>query len=227
LLSTRRYAKQNIMGLIHPGVPQNLVVRLAKEFNIATFVETGTHKGNTAVWAGEVFPKVVTIEASKLWHEKISERLAGLSNVRALLGASVEVLPGVVAELSAPALFWLDAHWSGRQTAGADAQCPLLGEIAAINASSLDHFILIDDARLFLSPPEPPHDVDQWPEIGAILAALNAARPKYAVVFEDAIIAVPPAARRLLQAYCLEKLAAVKNRSFLEKAVAKVRRVAG
>jgi len=215
------------MGLIHPGVPQNLVVRLTKEFNIATFVETGTHKGNTAVWASEIFPKVITIEASELWYQKTSERLAPLSNIAARLGASAEVLPEVIAGLNAPALFWLDAHWSGRQTAGADSQCPLLGEIAAINASALDHFILIDDARLFLSPPEPPHDVDQWPEIGAILAALNATRPKYTVVFEDAIIAVPPAARRSVQAYCLEKMAAVKNRSFLEKAVDKVRRAVG
>jgi hypothetical protein len=215
------------MGLIHPGVPQDLVVRLSKEFNIATFVETGTHKGNTAVWASEMFPKVITVEASELWYQKTSPRLAASSNITALLGGSAEALPKVVAELSAPALFWLDAHWSGRQTAGADAQCPLLGEIAAINTSPLDHFILIDDARLFLSPPEPPHDVDQWPEIGAILAALNATRPKYAVIFEDAIIAVPPTARRSLQAHCLEKMAALKNRSFLEKAVDKVRRAAG
>ena len=215
------------MGFIHPGVPQELVARLTKEFGITTFVETGTHKGNTAEWASPVFPKVVTIEGSELWFQRTKERLAPLGNVEMLFGHSAQVLPEVVSKLTAPALFWLDAHWSGRQTAGADDQSPQLGEIAAINTSPLDHFILIDDARLFLSPPEPPHNVDQWPDIASLLAALSAVRPKYAVVFDDAIIAVPPAAKRLLQAYCLDVSAAQKNRTFVEKATDTLRRALG
>ena len=215
------------MGFIHPGVPQQLAARLTAEFKISTFVETGTHKGHTAAWASELYARVITIEGSELWFQKTSERLAPYSNVTMLHGHSAQVLPEVITRLTGPALFWLDAHWSGRQTAGAEDQCPLLGEIAAINTSAFDHFILIDDARLFLSPPEPPHNVDQWPEIAAILAALNSMRPKYAVVFEDAIIAVPPEARRLLQAYCLERQAAVKNRTFLEKAMHKLRPAGG
>ncbi len=215
------------MGFIHPGVPQELVARLTKEFGITTFVETGTHKGNTAEWASPFFQKVVTIEGSELWFQRTKERLAPFGNVEMLFGHSAQVLPEMVGKLTAPALFWLDAHWSGRQTAGADDQCPLLGEIAAINTSPLDHFVLIDDARLFLSPPEPPHNVDQWPSIAELLEALNAGRPKYAVVFDDAIIAVPPAAKRLLQAYCLEVSAARKNRTFVEKATDKLRQVIG
>ena len=215
------------MGFIHPGVPQELVARLTEEFGIATFVETGTHKGNTAAWASSRFQKVVTIEGSDVWYERTKPRLDPLGNVSIIKGHSAQVLPEVVSQLTAPALFWLDAHWSGRQTAGADDQCPLIGEIAAINSSTLDHFVLIDDARLFLSPPEPPHNVDQWPDIAAILAALNAAQKKYAVVFEDAIIAVPEDARRLVQAYCLERMAAVKNRSFGEKAADALRRAVG
>lgn len=215
------------MGFIHPGVPQELVARLTKEFGIATFVETGTHKGNTAEWASSYFEKVFTIEGSELWYERTKQRLSPQSNVSMLFGHSARVLPEVVGQLAGPALFWLDAHWSGRQTAGADDQCPLLGEIAAINSPALDHFVLIDDARLFLSPPAPPHNVDQWPDIAAILATLNAAHPKYTVVFEDAIIAVPVAAKRLVQAYCLERMAAVKNRTFLEKSADAFRRVVG
>lgn len=215
------------MGFTHAGAPQELVARLTKEFNIATFVETGTHKGNTSAWASTVFPKVITIEGSELWYQRTQERLDPLGNVKMILGHSAQVLPGIVAQLTTPALFWLDAHWSGRQTAGASEQCPLLGEIAAITASSLDHCILIDDARLFLAPPEPPHDVDQWPDIGAIVTALNAGQPKYVVVFEDAIIAVPQSAKRTVQAHCLEKMAAFNNRTFLEKARDKVQRLLG
>jgi hypothetical protein len=213
------------MGFIHPGAPQELVARLVKECGATTFVETGTHKGNTSAWAATVFPKVVTIEGSEMWYQRTKERLAPLGNVSMLFGHSAEVLHEVVEQLTAPALFWLDAHWSGRQTAGATDQCPLLGEIAAINASSLNHLILIDDARLFLAPPEPPHDVDQWPDIGSIVAALTAAQSKHVIVFEDVIIAVPPAVKRSVQAYCLEKMAAFKQRTFLEKATDKLQRL--
>ncbi len=210
------------MGFIHPGVPQELVLRLAKEFGIGTFVETGTHKGNTSAWASAHFSKVVTIEGSEHWYERTKPRLDALGNVSMILGHSREVLPKVVQELPGPALFWLDAHWSGRQTAGVDEQCPLLDEIAAVNQSAHDHFILIDDARLFLAPPEPPHDVNQWPDIGATVAALNAGRGKYVVVFEDAIIAVPVAARAAVQAHCLGRMAAIRNRTFSEKLADKV-----
>lgn len=205
------------MGFIHPGVPQDLVLRLAKAFAVGTFVETGTHKGNTSAWASGHFSRVVTIEGSEHWYERTKPRLEPLGNVSMLLGHSRDVLPKVIAELTGPAIFWLDAHWSGRQTAGVNDQCPLLEEIAAVNRSAHEHFILIDDARLFLAPPEPPHDLDQWPDIGAVVAALGSGAAKYVVVFEDAIIAVPSSARASLQAYCLERMAAFRNRTFPEK----------
>lgn len=198
---------------------------MAKEFSLNTFVETGTHKGNTSAWAAAHFPRVVTIEGSELWYERTKPRLEPLGNVSMMLGHSRKVLPKVVQELSGPAIFWLDAHWSGRQTAGVNEQCPLLDEIAIVNQSADDHFILIDDARLFLAPPEPPHDVNQWPDIGATVMALNASRPKYVVVFEDAIIAVPAAARASVQAHCLGRMAAFRNRTFSEKLTDKLSRM--
>ena len=213
------------MGFIHPGVPQELVTRLAQQFSITTFVETGTHKGRTAEWASGLFKKVITIEGSEKWYQATKERLAAVTNIEILFGHSAQLLPEVVRRLEGPAVFWLDAHWSGRQTAGAEDQCPLLSEIAAVNGSSLEHFVLIDDARLFLSPPEPPHNIDQWPEIAAVLAALNGTRRKYAVIFEDAIIAVPEPARALLQKYCIETSAARKNQSVTDRIAEKLRGV--
>ena len=213
------------MGFIHPGVPQELVARLAQQFGITTFVETGTHKGKTAEWASGLFQKVITIEGSEKWYHATKERLAAVTNIEILFGHSAQLLPEVVRRLEAPAIFWLDAHWSGRQTAGAEDQCPLLSEIAAVQAAPPDHFVLIDDARLFLAPPEPPHNLDQWPEIAAVLAALSGPHRKYTVVFEDAIIAVPECARALLQQYCIEKSAARRNRSVAGTIAEKLRGV--
>ncbi len=139
------------MGRIYPGVPRELVSRLKEKFNISHFVETGTHKGNTAFWASHEFKQVVTVEQSDQWHETTKKKYQDVANIEFLHGCSLEILPHVIKSLKSSALFWLDAHWSGRQTAGVDDQCPLLGEINAVNSSELEHFILIDDARLFLS----------------------------------------------------------------------------
>ena len=158
------------MGFIHPGVPQELVARLAQQFGITTFVETGTHKGKTAEWASGLFQKVITIEGSEKWYQETGERLT------------------------------------------------------AVNVSPLEHFVLIDDARLFLSPPEAPHNLDQWPEIAAVLAALNTPRPRFCVVFEDGITAVPPTAKSLVRAYCLERDLARRNRSLMDSVADRVRR---
>ncbi|MEJ0067709.1 MAG: hypothetical protein WDO24_02070 [Pseudomonadota bacterium] len=98
-------------------------------------------------------------------------------------------------------MFWLDAHWSGGPSAGEVEECPLLDEIAIV-ASGLDrHCVLIDDARLFLAPPEPPHNPDHWPTLCAITDALRTHHQPYIVVHQDVIIAVPAPMRDRLVAF--------------------------
>ncbi|MDR1514735.1 MAG: hypothetical protein LBS45_03495 [Synergistaceae bacterium] len=63
------------------------------------------------------------------------------------------VLKDVLDGKNSPMLFWLDAHWSGGDTAGENIQCPLLEELKIILDSNSSHFILIDDARLILASP--------------------------------------------------------------------------
>nr|VFK13685.1 MAG: hypothetical protein BECKLPF1236A_GA0070988_100932 [Candidatus Kentron sp. LPFa]VFK29804.1 MAG: hypothetical protein BECKLPF1236C_GA0070990_1009510 [Candidatus Kentron sp. LPFa] len=60
----------------------------------------------------------------------------------------------IAREVTEPAVFWLDARYSVGSTAGADDQCPLIGELEAIVARPYGDFVLIDDVRLFLSPNE-------------------------------------------------------------------------
>src|SRR5262249_42701322 len=141
--------------------------------DIQTFVETGTHYGETAAWAAGEFDRVVTIEAAPHLHDHALASCGHLKNVEFLLGDSREVLPGVVAELTAPAIFWLDGHFCGGQTAGAESECPLLHELGAIRTSSLDHTILIDDARLFLCAPPRPHKSEDWPSIDEVIDGLR------------------------------------------------------
>jgi hypothetical protein len=193
------------LGSVRFGAPRELVAALARQFGRRTFVETGTHLGGTAAWAAGVFERVVTIEGAEALHRVAAGRLRTFANVEAIHGHSGDVLARL-GEAPAP-LYWLDAHWCGEGTHGATAECPVLAEIAAIARHTCDPFLLIDDARLFLAPPPPPHRADDWPAIGPLLAALDAAFPGgYTVVVDDVIVRVPLAARPWLLG-CLQDAA--------------------
>lgn len=191
------------MGIVRMGPPTELIVKLQAAHNLRYFVETGTYLGQTAYWASQFFEQVVTIEFSQSLYEQAIAQYAHVPNLACRYGHTRDQLEQLVPQLEAPALFWLDAHWSGGETYGETDECPLLDEIETINQSKFEHFILIDDARLFTAPPPPPHQIQQWPNITAILQALNAATgDRYIVIIGDAIVAVPIAARVLVADYC-------------------------
>ncbi|HEY1922696.1 MAG TPA: hypothetical protein VGG44_08005 [Tepidisphaeraceae bacterium] len=191
------------MGSVRMGVPTRLVLAIRQYFGANCFIETGTFQAATAAWAAGVFPAVVTIEASEQLHARAVANFGHLKNVRFLRGSSPAVLREITATLPQPAIFWLDAHWSGGATAGQEYECPALDEIRAINIRGENAFILIDDARLFMSPPPLPHKAEQWPDIATVLAALREKNPsRYIVISEDVIIAVPAMAREFLIQYC-------------------------
>jgi len=207
------------------GPPQELILNLATEFLVKDFIETGTYYGETAVWASKVFERVSTMENSQEIYEITKNKHQGINNIEFLFGDSRALLDKVVGKLAEPAIFWLDAHWSGGLTYGDDDQCPLVEEIKIIDSSSLDHFIFIDDARLFLSSPQPPHNIHQWPTISDLIFALKSTSPnKFIVIIEDVIIAVPEYAKPVVSAYCQsvnarawEEYAGLKKKSDLQR----------
>jgi len=55
-----------------------------------------------------------------------------------------------MANLAEPALFWLDAHYSGSVTARGALDSPIVQELAAVRAHPVSgHVVLIDDMRDF------------------------------------------------------------------------------
>lgn len=190
------------MGLVRMGAPNSLIEKLATSFKISNFVETGTYHGGTAIWAANFFKNVLTIEYSKELYEQAIAKF-DISNIEFIFGDSRTELSKLIKRLDGSSLFWLDAHWSGGLTYGDTDQCPLIEEINIINSSNFDNFILIDDARLFTSPPQPPHKIEQWPDIVAVIQALQPKQSdKYIVIIEDVIIAVPSFAKPLVSEYC-------------------------
>jgi len=199
------------MGSIHPGAPFEIILDLAKLSDAKVFIETGTYRGTTTRWAASHFESVFTIERAGGLYREFSGGLKSLGNVEPLLGDSKARLPEVVARLDKRnAVFWLDGHWSGGETAGEDDECPLLAELEALSSRHGD-IILIDDARLFLFAPPAPHRADQWPTIAEIVNVLpKPPHQPFVQIIDDVIYIVPatnPLKTRLIE-YARERFKA-------------------
>ncbi|MFZ2540836.1 MAG: glycosyltransferase family 2 protein [Gallionella sp.] len=182
------------MGAVTFSLDIRLVECLKEVLPLSVFVETGTFKGDTIANLAQHFDKLITIEFSEqLWKDAVA-RFENVRNVEAHLGNSPVVLamlrPGLV---NTPSLFWLDAHWCvAKNTAGNHSQCPLLGEILAINKLNGASVVLIDDARLFLAPPPDPHDISQWPSFDQIVTALHNLSDQHELMIVNDVIAFYP-----------------------------------
>jgi FkbM family methyltransferase len=200
------------MGIVRMGPPTEIIYKLKEVYGINNFIETGTYQGHTAYWASQLFEQVFTIEYSQDIYQKVTEKYGHIKNIDFLYGDTRNLLQNTLSKLESPSLFWLDAHWSGGITYGESDECPLLAEIEIINRSDCEHFIFIDDARLFLSPPPPPHLPQQWPDISAILNLLNSVKnSRHIVIVDDVIIAVPVSAKELIVRYCQDAIATLGN----------------
>ncbi len=142
-------SKGNPLPLPHL-LKHRAVLEYAREFGIHTLVETGTYWG-TMVQAGrDAFTRIYSIELQKAFYCRARKRFARHPHVKLLHGDSSALLPGVLRELSEPALFWLDAHYSGGLTARGAIEAPTLRELELIWSHPIkDHIILVDDARCF------------------------------------------------------------------------------
>ena len=178
------------MGIIRPGLHNTVTLFLKEISKIDSFIETGTYLGRTTEWASEHFNLVYTIELSEKIFKETSSRLSEKTNITFLQGDSRHHLQNIIDSVEAPAIFWLDAHWSGEETAGEEDQCPLLQELEIIYASPFDHIVMIDDARTYTLPPRKPNNPEQFPTICDIL---DIARKKNVIItiLDDVIYIIP------------------------------------
>jgi len=186
------------MGNKQLGIPQREALALAKRLRIKTFIETGTYRAGTAMWAYNCgqFDRVITIEGYRKRYDGniATYGLNALSGLEFVYGDSRTMLAEVLKTVDEPALFWLDAHWVGdSKVAYAQAdECPLREELLAINEHRIapSHVILIDDARLFIEPPPYPHHPEQWPTLKEVEVSLKH-HARGVEVKDDVIWAVP------------------------------------
>jgi hypothetical protein len=190
------------MGIVRLGPPEPLVLALRDALGAKTFIETGTYRGATAEWASRQFDSVHSIELAEPLYREALENLGSISNLELHLGDTRSILPDLIRDLSAPAVIWLDAHWSGGKTSGETDQCPLLDELKIADRATEPLALLVDDARLFLSAPPEPLNLDDWPDMTDVVETLSRGRERYVAVTEDIVVAVPMSCRDVVVSHC-------------------------
>ncbi|AEA42225.1 hypothetical protein [Fluviicola taffensis] len=191
------------MGVINFGINRPLVEKLAKEFNINNFIETGTYLGGTSSWAATIFKEVHTIEISEEIFNETSNKFKHIKNLHFNLGDSKTVLPQIIPSIKGSAVFWLDGHWCGRNTGGKYNECPIMDELEQASKVK-DSVILIDDLRYFLGPN--PHDHgENYPTIDSVMRYLMQELPTNFITFhDDTLICAPVAYKKVIDENWLE-----------------------
>ncbi|MBS2027837.1 MAG: hypothetical protein JST54_08050 [Deltaproteobacteria bacterium] len=209
------------MGMIYYGAPRRLITELHNAFKVETFVETGTFRGQTTEWASGIFSKVYSVEAQPEIYAQTTARLSARTNITIRNTDTRSFLRELVPTLKGPAVFWLDAHWCGSaETHGSQDECPLTDELRFIGESPLAHFVFVDDARLFLSPPGAPHNYEIWPSIRELMSGpLLSDRRYFTVIRDDILMAVPSDHRRWLIEYVRAEDAARQSDELFEQGI--------
>lgn len=148
---TTRWIANGCKGVAPQPVKRKILLSYLRNFGLKCFIETGTHLGDTLAYvAHDKAIQCTSIELADEFYWRVRERFSDYLNVQLLHGDSGIHLPQVISKLNVPALFWLDGHYSGGETARGDMDTPVSAELQAILESSITtHVILIDDARCF------------------------------------------------------------------------------
>jgi hypothetical protein len=167
-------------------VKQAIVREHAKQFELRTLVETGTYLGDM-VWATiDIFDEIYSIELDEFLFRRAQAQFSNFDHVRILQGESVGALPEVLTRITRPCLFWLDAHYSGGVTARGTTETPIMEELECIlGAPSMNHVMLIDDARCFVG-------ANGYPTMEQVKELVARKRPGWLFESADDIIRVHP-----------------------------------
>lgn len=164
-----------------------MLANALKEGGFTRFIETGTLKGLTSglmAWMPGV--SVDTVEISSKYFELSEEKLGGFPNVNRHLGDSGVILPKIMDELDEPAVFWIDAHFSGGDTGKGGLMAPVRAELDTLLCHRVtDHVILIDDMRNF-------NGFGGYPKAAEVVDWISQKRPDFRCeIFYNILACIP------------------------------------
>ena len=165
-----------------PFVKQAIVKDYQRRFGLQVFIETGTFAGDMIDAVKRRFQRIVSIELDPGWHARAVERFRSDAHVSLLHGDSGVRLKEVLASLTEPALFWLDAHYSGPITARGVLDSPIAQELDAVRAHPVKgHVVLIDDMRDFTGR-------DGYPTVDELVTWIRDGDPAAVVEVKDDVL---------------------------------------
>ena len=172
----------SVLPMPHYG-KQKVVSEYAERFPRPIFIETGTYTGHMVYAMLNMFEEVYSIELDQMLAEKARRLFAGYRRVHIVEGESSQVLPGILAGIQRPCLFWLDAHYSGGSTAKGPLDTPIVEELNCILCHDCadSHVLLIDDARCFTGG-------NDYPDINVLKQHILNRRPGWIFEVKDDII---------------------------------------
>jgi hypothetical protein len=166
-----------------------VVQQYARRFKTPVLVETGTYRAQMIKGVHSSFHLIHSIELGVELHALASVATAALANVILWQGDSSTVLPQILSTLGGPCLFWLDAHYSGGETARGSSDTPILQELRVIFCyPRILPIVLIDDAREFGVA------VD-YPSIARMRELVGSIRRGWSFTVADDIIRIHPSTR--------------------------------
>jgi hypothetical protein len=167
-------------------VKQRTLRSYSKTYGVTILVETGTYYGEMVEAMKHTFDRIYSIELSEVLFERAKDRFKRAKNIKLICGDSGIELGSVVNDLDQPALFWLDGHYSGGETARGDTSTPIFQELSHILGSPIrGHVIIIDDARCF------GHEAD-YPSIRELKEYVTSKRPDLDIVVRCDSIRITP-----------------------------------
>jgi SAM-dependent methyltransferase len=173
------------------------VLGLRDAFGVRSFIETGTYLGDTLATLCNDFDSLQSIELSADYHARAELRFKSQPQVQLIKADSTTGLEAAIDRLpSERAIFWLDAHYSGGDTAKGHSNTPVVSELRVILArAERADIILIDDLRTFwnVQPGFLKHSaLLGYPPVEDIVRLLNSgARPYDCFTLSDALLAIP------------------------------------
>lgn len=147
LLRLMRFGMQNPT----PYTKFRILDNLRRRTGARVMVETGTFEGVTTARAARTFERVFTVELDPTLAQRAKEKLARLPNVTVMQGDAMQRLPEILARDDVrDALVFLDAHYSGGETAKGDLAEPAVEELDVLHKhKDKVRAIVVDDFRCF------------------------------------------------------------------------------
>ena len=172
------------MGLFWKGIPHSVFPAIKKVLGPSfVAIETGTYKGETTKVLATFADSVTTIEADFGYYQRAKQSLQRFKNVIVLHGDSGVLIESALPSNQINCVLWLDAHYSGGNTAGVLNHCPIMSELHLILSSRKpsNTIILIDDSRGLIGK-------SGWPLLSELIGLLSQSSFS-SIIIDDVLVA--------------------------------------